>query len=268
MVTLQGRGGIGKTSLALEVLHQVAERDSFSAIIWFSARDIDLVPQAPRIVRADVLTTEDVARDFYSIMRPNRRLGSVSEALHLLTESLSGRGEDGPFIVVVDNFETIREQGELYTYLNNSIRLPNKVLITTRTRDFKADYPIEVRGMARDEYHVLVNETAARLNIGQVVDGQYEEQLTTKSDGHPYITKVLLGEVARERRQVGLKHVLTTKDTLLDALFDRSFAGLSPAAQRVFLTLCSWRSVVPEIGPRGGLVSSGERKNGCRSRAG
>jgi len=40
VVTLVGSGGIGKTSLALKVLHQIAQSDErFDAILWFSARD-------------------------------------------------------------------------------------------------------------------------------------------------------------------------------------------------------------------------------------
>jgi len=33
----------------------------------------------------------------------------------------------------------------------------------------------------------------------------------------------------------------------LDALFERTYAGLQPVAKRVFLTLCSWRSLVPQL---------------------
>ena len=35
---------------------------------------------------------------------------------------------------------------------------------------------------------------------------------------------------------------------MLTALFERTYAGISPAARRVFLTLCGWRSLVPQIG--------------------
>jgi hypothetical protein len=37
---------------------------------------------------------------------------------------------------------------------------------------------------------------------------------------------------------------MADKEAILDALFERSFEGLSLVAQRVFLTLCNWRSVV------------------------
>src|SRR5262249_37658678 len=149
----------------------------------------------PRIVKPDVLSIEDIARDFTAIMHPGRT-ASRREAEIYFINCLSGQTVDGPFLFVFDNFETIRQQGELYSYLSNSIRLPNKVLITTRTRDFKADYPIDVRGMTRDEFSLLVLEVSSRLGIASIVDSAFEDQLFEEADGHPYIAKILLGEVA------------------------------------------------------------------------
>lgn len=259
VITLQGRGGVGKTSLALQVLHVLSNTQDFFAIVWFSARDIDLLQDGPKVVRADILSTEDVAKEFAGLMRPNEKL-KTPEALQYFTDCLAGQAPDGPFLFVFDNFETIREQASLYEYVNNAIRLPNKVLITTRTRDFKADYPIGVSGMARDEYRALVVEAASSLGVLDLVTPAYEDQLFEESDGHPYITKVLLGDAARENRKVSLKSVVATKDALLDALFDRSFASLSLAAQRVFLTLCSWRSYVPRLGLEAVLLRPGNER--------
>lgn len=247
VITLQGRGGVGKTSLALEVLHKVSQTDNFFGVIWFSARDIGLLPEGPKVVRPDVLSIDDVARDFCALMAVTPP-PKPSDARKYFSESLSGASEWGPFIFVLDNFETIRDQAELYQFLSNSVRLPNKVLITTRTRDFKADYPIEVGGMNEEELAKLVDVTAARLGITNLIDSEYKEALYRESGGHPYITKVLLGEVAKEGRLITPKRVIAAKDAMLDALFDRSYASLSSAAQRVFLTLCNWRSLVPRVG--------------------
>ena len=253
VVTLQGRGGIGKTSLALHVLHDTAARGDHYAIVWFSARDIDLLPTGPKTVRPDVLTTSDIALDFARLMRPDEKLSGDSAIAHL-SDCLSGAAPDGPYIFVIDNFETIRDPAPLYAFLSNAVRLPNKVLITTRTRDFKADYPIDVPGMSRPEFHELLVEVQDRLNIpAQLTDAQ-EDGIYTDSDGHPYIAKVLLGEMATTGKRESLKHLAASSDAMLDALFDRSFETLSPAAKRVFLTLCAWRSVVPEVGLRAVLM--------------
>ena len=70
IVTLAGRGGIGKTSLALAVLHRVAEATRFSVVLWLSARDVDLLPIGPKPVAPQVLTTMDMAREVVRLLSP------------------------------------------------------------------------------------------------------------------------------------------------------------------------------------------------------
>src|SRR5689334_15067607 len=45
----------------------------------------------------------------------------------------------GPTLFVFDNFETVRSPIDLFNWIDTNIRLPNKALITTRFREFKAD---------------------------------------------------------------------------------------------------------------------------------
>jgi tetratricopeptide (TPR) repeat protein len=253
VITLQGRGGVGKTSLALEVLHSLAPTGEFFAIVWFSARDVDLESEGPRVVRPDVLTLEDMAKDFAELMGAETDGGS-KDALEYLANCLSGKANVGPFIFVFDNFETLLDQPGVYAWVSNTIRLPNKALITTRSRDFKADFPVEIRGMERAEFAELVHDSSIRLGIQKYVDAAYEQELYEHSAGHPYIAKVVLGEVSHKQSRVGLDNLVGTRDSMLDALFERSFGALSPAAQRVFLTLCSWKSFVPRIGLEGAIM--------------
>src|SRR5205807_8243425 len=71
IVTLVGRGGIGKTALALSVLHEVENLERFGATVWLSARDIDLLPEGPKLVSADVLSLKDMAREFVRLLQPS-----------------------------------------------------------------------------------------------------------------------------------------------------------------------------------------------------
>ena len=127
------------------------------------------------------------------------------------------------------------------------MRPPNKVLITSRVRSFKGDYALQVSGMTDEECHQLISATAQSLSIGKRVRLEYRDQLIRESGGHPYVIKLLLGEFAREPRVSGVRRVLARQDRVLDALFDRSYNLLGPAAQQIFLTLSSWRSSVPRI---------------------
>ncbi len=247
MVSLVGRGGIGKTSLALKVLHELCHTDAFDFILWFSARDIDLLSEGPRSVRPQVLTFTEIAKEFIALLRDYDVGDTTLDADEYLTRTLLGELTGYRYLVVVDNFETVRNPKELFRTLDTHVRLPNKVLITGRHRDFKADYPVEVTGMVRSEYDELVRSLAIRLNISSLLSTDYRTNLYEETEGHPYLIKVILGEVATNRRATNVQRVLAHRDRMLDALFERSYATLTPAAQRVFLTLCNWRSVVSQL---------------------
>lgn len=254
VITLVGRGGIGKTSLALEVIHQLCAEQDFEAVLWFSARDIDLMQEGPKRVAPDVLTQVDIADQLVQLFSPPGANDKGFDDQVFLHDALSGRADGGPFLFAFDNFETVHRPIELYQLLDTYIRLPNKVLLTTRMRDFKADYPVAVSGMTRDEFEELARSTAARLGVQKLISKPYLDELFEESDGHPYVVKMLLGEVARSGKVGTVERVLAGREEVLDALFERTFQALTPAAQRVFLTLCNWRSVVSRLALEAALL--------------
>jgi hypothetical protein len=141
----------------------------------------------------------------------------------------------------------VRSPTELFTWLDTYVRLPNKVLITTRFREFKSDYPVEVSGMSEAESEELITKTASTLGIESLLTETYRRDIYQESDGHPYVIKILLGEVAKAGELVKVQRIVASKDEILGALFERTYAALSPVAKRVFLTLCGWRSTIPEL---------------------
>jgi NB-ARC domain len=247
IVTLHGSGGVGKTSLALAVLHQLTQAERFEAVVWFSARDIDLLTEGPRLVKPHVLTETEIAREFVGLMQPSEAGAAGFEPLKYLSGALTSSPIGKPILFVFDNFETVRSPAELFVWADTYLRQPNKVLITTRFRDFKGDYPVEVFGMSEDECKQLCDEAADALGIRKLLTSEYRRELYKESGGHPYVIKILLGEVAKAGQLKKIERIIAGRDEILDALFERTFAGLSPAAKQVFLTLSNWRSTIPEF---------------------
>lgn len=180
--------------------------------------------------------------------------------MQFFQRSLQTSPTSAPYIFVFDNFETVKNPVELFGWLATYIRPPNKILITTRFRDFNGDWKITVTGMSLDEARELVLQTSIELGISSELTNKYIDELIKESDGHPYVIKMLLGEAARSRRFDKVERILAGQDEILTALFERTFNNLTPLAQRIFLTLCYWRSPIAEIALEAVLMKSSEER--------
>ena len=162
----------------------------------------------------------------------------------------------GPTIFVFDNFETMQHPLDVFRWLDVNVRQPNKILITTRHHEFKGDYPIEVVHMTMEESDELIDRTAKALGIASWTNRSYKNELYRESGGHPYVIKVLLGEAKKAGRRTKIERIFADKDQLLDALFERTYARLSPAARRTFLTLSNWGTSTPELAVQAVLLQA------------
>jgi len=256
IITLVGRGGIGKTSLAIKVIERLHMEDRFSTVVWFSARDVDLQLTGPKPVRSMVISPEDISNHFASLVLSETQIKEKGFAAKPFFEQQMQKNDLGSCLFVFDNFETTQNPVEVFKWIEAFIRLPNKVAITTRLRDFKGDYPVEVEGMSDQEARLLIEQTAAHLGIFQHITSVYTDELISESAGHPYVIKILLGEVARAGKAGNIPRMLAGSDEILTALFERTYASLTPCAQRAFLTLSAWNSSVPRVALEAVLLRS------------
>ena len=259
LVTLVGSGGVGKTWLTLQVLDKIAAENKYDAILWFSSRDIDLLSDGVAQVKPRILDENHIAEVFAQLigqyMLSYEELKSL-DPLDFLRRNLS-RSDFGKILFVFDNFETVNSPVELFYWIENFLRLPNRALITTRFREFNGDNPVELDGMSFDECKELIRSTATRLGIEDLITSQVETDIYSESDGHPYIVKMLLAETKRAGNIGNFEKMMVRRDDLLDILFERTYNRLSLVAKRVFLTLCSWKSLVAETAIEAVLLRPG-----------
>jgi hypothetical protein len=257
IVTLVGRGGIGKTSVALSVLYEIAETKRYDVIAWFSARDIDLMMSGAKQVQPRVLTDREIAEEYRTLVGgPSEGPSGKIRATDYMADHLC-KSPLGPTLFVFDNFETVRSPVDLFQWIDTNIRLPNKAVITSRFREFKADYPIEVLGMEQEEAEALVNQTARLLGIESLISHKESDLIIDESNGHPYVIKIVLGEIANAGSFSKPSSLIARKEDVLDALFERTYGNLSPMAARIFLTLSGWRSLVPQLAVEAVLLRHG-----------
>ena len=260
IITLHGGGGMGKTSLALFVAHKLAglATPHFEFIVWFSARDVDLRPSGPSPVRPAVLDLPTISKQFGSLFGADASLDGFAQVLQTPKAH-----SDKRILFIFDNFETLADVAEIHRFLDEHTHLPNKVLITSRERAFKADYPIEVRGMELSEATIMLRNSALELGIDEEMTPDVIDAIYTYTGGHAYVMRVILGEMAKERRYIPPRTLMPRRLDIVDAVFERSFNKLSDAGRNVFLTVANWRSEISELalivvlGQRGFDVEAG-----------
>jgi hypothetical protein len=259
IITMRGMGGVGKTSLALRLARLLPTRADcpFLWIVWFSARDIDLTISGPKQRKPDVTDIQDVAEQYC------RLFGIAATGLDAIAAFGKQVAEPHePKLLVMDNFESITNQREAQQYLDETVVLPNKVLITSRHERFQGDYPLEVKGMSDAEADSLMRSEADRLQCADRLAPKVMRRIRHSTSNVPYALKLVVGQL--QRRDLSIDQILKeslSHEVILEALFQRSYESLSSEARQVYLTVGNWPAALPAfaiqavLGARGLSVS-------------
>jgi hypothetical protein len=246
LINVRGPGGFGKTSLVLQLCHELAAHSDtcpYDAIVWMSARDVDLTLRGAVPVQRAEESLADVWRRFAGLF------GETDESV--AREYFEAAMRTEPLLVVLDNFETFEGQEQAYEYLDELVQPPAKVVITSR-HTFKGDYSVEVKGMADAEAEKLLIQSARAAGVEPLMTPQTRAKIFARCQGHPYAMKLVASQVKTEAGLTDLLNQVLRKEDLLEALFRRSVDDLVDHEDAIFVFL-----LVSQF--RGGLSEAAAR---------
>jgi hypothetical protein len=248
IVSLDGRGGIGKTYLATEVCQRIAvdaaAEGRFGFMLWMSARDVDLTATGPKPVRQDLVTLEDALRFILRAYDPATPVeGKTGQELRdAFTEACTAHP-----LLVFDNFETFADPEKLHRELDELTPNLTKILITSRHRDYRGDFPIAVGGMTEDESRELIlHEARARYVHAQFESPDRVRRVYEAAQGHAYTMRLIVAQVGKG---VSVHDACTAAEkstNVLSALFERSLRLAEPADVELAAVLGAFRAECPE----------------------
>ncbi len=166
VIVIDGIGGIGKSTLALEIAHEylrgfneLPEEQRFKAIIWTSAKAVTLTADGilPRqqVTRtlSDIYTAISVVleREEITHASPEEQTALVNRAL---TQTRT--------LLIIDNMETIDDE-QVNAFLRE-LPSPTKCIVTTRYR-IDVAYPVRLKELPRADALSLIAQECNKKGV-------------------------------------------------------------------------------------------------------
>lgn len=215
IISIDGIGGVGKSTLALEVGHwylrnnpKLSKRERFDAIVWVSAKESILTADGilPRYEKTSTLA--DIMRAVIRTLSGETRLEYADPIAGLQAQTFALLSTNRT-LLIVDNFESVDDPNVMSFIFE--IPAPTKVIVTTRHR-IDVAYPIRLVGMEWDDARDLISQECDRRGVSLTIE---ETRLLYKATGGiplAIVWSVALLSFGHDLRSVIQKLSATTSD--------------------------------------------------------
>ncbi len=233
VIVVYGIGGVGKTSLVVEAVHQLfacqptSGGPLYDAVIFTSARDSQLFV-------SDVLNEIGRVLDFPTVLRQ-----SDDEKLTFVQSLL----RQFRVLLIVDNFETITD-ARLKRFILEGVPASSKVIITTRDYYpalWPDTHPLHLTGLDDVEALGLIREWASEHNLSPLAtaDDATILPLLRATEGNPWVLLMSLGFIAHRKQplETVLQDLWQGHGAIFDYMFSTIWEFLNEEERRILRAL-------------------------------
>jgi hypothetical protein len=259
VIAVEGIGGIGKTSLAIESLRHVAKLGEFDRIAFVTAQQQQLLASGAHRQLTQTASTPDTIIEALAeqLLTPEEMPVPASAPNLLVRMQQVLRQQRG--LVVVDNLETISALDALMPALH-ALAAPSKVLVTTREQPQSAQpvYRIILNELTEAVALRFLRHQAEVANVGQLQHAGDVDLagIYALTGGNPLALRLVVGQCDSHPLQQVLADLQQVQGRVADHLYTyiyrRAWDLLDGPARRVLVAML----IVPPHGGDLALICS------------
>lgn len=255
IVVIEGIGGVGKTSLALELCHQIlktkarvkpnskseknldeTEENQFHSIVWVSAKET-------RPTLEEVFDTIAKVLSYPYILKLEGSEKSIAIQKLLRNETA---------LIVIDNFETITDTS-IIGFLQN-LPEPSKAIVTSRHKTIRDAKALHLVGLDAQESKDLILTELKNVGLkGLNLNEDHFDQLYKATGGVPLVIKWAIGQIKfGEPFDNVLEKLHQAEGNIFENVFADSWSKLDTISKQILLVA----SLVPSPISRDAIIES------------
>lgn len=236
LVSIDGIGGIGKTTLALEVAYQLLDERAFQAIVWATAKKRSLGALGINEEHPDFTSLDELISIVARVLQKASSDAKFAVIWQMLAEFRS--------LVVVDNFETVQDT-KVFEFLR---KIPgnSKALVTNRHRPVAqirgGEIVLPLKGMEREDAFQLLRRAGRTIPPPlSDADKPLLERIYEQAHGNPLAMEWFVAQIERGQsiRRV-LEHLGQPRASdLYEFIFQDSYSALSEKAKKALWAMAA-----------------------------
>ncbi len=221
IIVLEGIGGIGKTSLALESVHESLKKKLFDKVIWVSCAENTELNNILKVTAKSLN---------YDIKKPDYK--NLTKDIYILLQKQRT-------LMVLDNFESVEDE-QVYKFIQK-VPEPTKVLVTTRKQFTNHVFIIPIKGLQQDESFDLITTRAKQLGISELTSKSIDtfvDRLHKLTGGVPLAIEWAIGQIKRGRPNDSvIRDLVEARGEIYEEIFHQSWNMLSNDAKKMIKAL-------------------------------
>ena len=246
LLSIEGIGGIGKTTLASAVMRRLATENAFEEFGWVSAQVVGLdlcgqIHPRPRPVLTKEALVAALAAQFLPEGEANCD-GDLDQQLACLRRRLA----QVPHLITVDNFETMLDPHVLLPLLS-SLANPSRFILTSRRRLMGEPnvHLHPVPELSVENSLVLLRQAAEDRELSALAACADDELLPIYNavGGNPLALLLVVGQTHVRPLHAVLKDLAAAPAhppaTMFGYIYRQAWEGLTTVDRQVLLAVCS-----------------------------